>query len=387
MLQMHMPDSGAGVPGGKLEPGLGKDGKQTGNRMKIYGVIMAGGGGTRFWPLSTREEPKQFLNLSGRDILVNETIDRQRSFIDPQDIFVVTNRVQVPMLLERTEGRLRRDHVLAEPAARNTAACIGYAAMEIVKKYEDGVMCVFAADHHIRNQAEYTRVMRLAVRAAEETDALVTVGIRPTFPSTGYGYIKNRPVPGKFYRAVEEFVEKPDAGTARVYLDDGCYAWNSGMFVWKASTILRYFRELLPDIYFCLEKIGRAMGTPEEADVIQEVYPSIPKISVDYGIMERARGVLMLEGDFGWNDVGSWDTLEAVRTPDGDGNIAFGNTLLLDAANCVIYGGQKLIAAVGVQDLVVVEGKKAILVLPRAEAQRVKQVVETLEKNGGTDWL
>lgn len=348
---------------------------------------MAGGGGTRFWPLSTREEPKQFLNLSGRDILVNETIDRQRAFIAPEDIFVVTNQAQVPLLLERTGGRLQRDHVLAEPAARNTAACIGYAATEIVRKYGDGVMCVFAADHHIRDEEAYVRVMRQAVRTAEETDALVTVGIRPAFPATGYGYIKSRPVPGQPYRAVEEFVEKPDADTARAYLEAGGYAWNSGMFVWKASTILRYFRELLPDIHAHLTRIGDAMGTPQEQAVIREVYPDIPKISVDYGILERARGVLMLEGDFGWSDVGSWDALGAVRRPDEAGNIVSGNTLLLDAQGCVVYGGQKLIAAVGVRDLVVAEGKNAILVLPLAEAQRVKQVVELLEKEGGTGWL
>ena len=155
--------------------------------MKVYGVIMAGGGGTRFWPLSTKARPKQFLNLSGKDLLVNETIDRQKELVRREDIFIVTNESQAELMLQETKGRIAKDHILAEPAARNTAACIGYAAMELVRKYEDGIMCVFAADPHIRDEAEYTRVMKLAVRAVEETDALVTVGIRPTFPSTGYG--------------------------------------------------------------------------------------------------------------------------------------------------------------------------------------------------------
>ena len=177
--------------------------------MKVYGVIMAGGGGTRFWPLSTKARPKQFLNLSGKDLLVNETIDRQKELVRREDIFIVTNESQAELMLQETKGRIAKDHILAEPAARNTAACIGYAAMELVRKYEDGIMCVFAADPHIRDEAEYTRVMKLAVRAVEETDALVTVGIRPTFPSTGYGYIKSLPVEGKPWRAVEEFVEKP----------------------------------------------------------------------------------------------------------------------------------------------------------------------------------
>lgn len=355
--------------------------------MKTYGVIMAGGGGTRFWPLSTKAEPKQFLNLSGKDILVNETIDRQHAFIDKEDIFIVTNRTQAELMLSRTGGRVRPDHILAEPAARNTAACIGYAAMEIVKKYEDGVMCIFAADHHIRNEEEYTRVMREAVRAVEETDALVTIGISPTFPSTGYGYIKNSPIAGQPWNRVEEFVEKPDEETAKAYVKSGCYAWNSGMFVWKASTILRYFKELLPDIYDCLIQIGDALGTPAEQEVIDRVYPAIPKISVDYGIMERARGVLMLEGDFGWSDVGSWDTLDTVRPSDENGNIAAGDTLLLDTKNCVVYGKNKLIAVVGAEDLAVVEGDNAVLVCPVRDAQRVKQIVEQLEKDGRERFL
>lgn len=355
--------------------------------MKTYGVIMAGGGGTRFWPLSTRQEPKQFLNLSGRDILVNETIDRQSALMKKEDIFIVTNQSQAEMMLSRTKGRILKDHVLAEPAARNTAACIGYAAMEIMKKYEDGVMCIFAADHHIRDEAEYNRVMKEAVRTVAETDALVTVGIRPTFPSTGYGYIKNSAIPGRTYRRVEEFVEKPDQATAKSYLDAGSYAWNSGMFVWKASTILRYFKELLPDIYACLCEIGDAMGTAQEQEVIRRVYPGIPKISVDYGIMERAKGVLMLEGDFGWSDVGSWDCLDAVRPKDEKGNIVSGDTALLDTKNCVIYGKHKLIAAIGVKDLVVVEGENAVLVCPVWEAQRVKEIVERLAQSGEDRFL
>lgn len=346
--------------------------------MKTYGVIMAGGGGTRFWPLSTKREPKQFLNLSGRDILLNETIDRQKKLMDLKDLFVVTNVSQVPLVLERTQGRVAKDHVLSEPAARNTAACIGYAAMEIVRKYEDGVMCIFAADHHIRDEEAYTAVMSEAVRIAAGEDALVTIGIRPTYPATGYGYIRNVKAEGKSYRTVEEFVEKPDRDTAESYVNSGAYAWNSGMFVWKASTILKYYEKLLPDVYECLVKIGDAMGTEQEKAVIEAVYPTIPKISVDYGIMERAKGVLMLEGDFGWSDVGSWDSLDSVKQKDKQGNIANGNTVLLDTKDCVVYGKHKLIAAVGVEDLVIVEADGAVLVCPVKEAQRVKEIVEAL---------
>lgn len=354
---------------------------------KIYGIVMAGGGGTRFWPMSTRKEPKQFLNLSGKEILVNETIDRQASLIGKENIFIVTNASQAQLMYEKCAGRVKRSQILAEPAARNTAACIGYAAMEILRKYGDGILCIFAADAHIKDEAEYARVMKLAVEAAEETDALVTVGIRPTFPSTGYGYILSRAAEGKPYRIVEEFVEKPDAETAAAYVASGNYAWNSGMFVWKASTILGYYQKLLPDVYACLQTIGEAMGTEREQEVLWEVYPKIPKISVDYGIMERAEHVLMLEGDFGWSDVGSWDALDAVRTRDENGNITSGETVLLDAKNCVVYGSQKLIAAVGVEGLAIVEADQAVLVCPVQDAQRVKEVVDRLQAEGREQYL
>lgn len=355
--------------------------------MKTYGVIMAGGGGTRFWPLSTKAEPKQFLNLSGKDILVNETIDRQASFMEKEDIFIVTNASQAELMLRKTEGRIAGDHILAEPAARNTAACIGYAAMEIVKKYGDGIMCIFAADHHIKDETEYSRVMKAAVKTAEETDALVTIGIHPTFPSTGYGYIRNQAVEGKCFCRVEEFVEKPDLETASSYLEAGNYAWNSGMFVWKASTILGYYERLLPDIFACLKTIGEAMGTPKEQEVLWQVYPTIPKISVDYGIMERADHVLMLTGDFGWSDVGSWDTLDSVKQKDANGNITGGQTLLLDTKDCVVYAKNRLVAAVGVDNLVIVEADGAVLVCPVNEAQRVKEVVEKLTADGREEFL
>ena len=348
---------------------------------------MAGGGGTRLWPLSTKKLPKQFLNLSGRETLVNEAVDRLLGVADKDDIFIVTNASQTEVMLSQTAGRVKADHILAEPAARNTAACIGYAAITILKKYGDGIMCVVPSDPYIRDEKGFQATLQEAVKAAEETDALVTIGIRPTVAATGYGYIRSTAVEGKAYRKVEEFVEKPDEETAREYLEAGSYAWNSGMFIWKASTILSYYKKLLPDIYECLMKLAEGFCTPGEEALLWEVYPAIPKISVDYGIMERAKGVLMLEGDFGWNDVGSWDTLDAVRTRDAAGNISSGDTLLLDAKNCVVYGGKKLIAAVGVENLVIVEGRDSILVCPVDQAQRVKEVVETLEKEGRTERL
>ncbi len=361
--------------------------------MKRYGIIMAGGSGTRFWPLSRKQLPKQFLNLTGKDIMVNETIDRLSPVIPAENIFVVTNEAHAELTYEAAAGRLQRDHILAEPAARNTAACIGYAAMEIIRKYGDGVMGIFASDHYIQDEEGFRGVLEQAMTEAERGEGLLTIGIRPTFASTGYGYIRRKAAePGKAdgslsCHRVEEFVEKPDAETAERYLASGEYFWNSGMFVWKASVILRQFAMLLPDIYECLVKIGDSMGTERERQTIAEVYPAIHKISIDYGIMERAAQVYMLEGDFGWNDVGSLDALAKLHTPDACGNTACGDMIGLDASGCISYGKDKLIALIGVKDLIVVEGEDTILVCPRERAQEVKQIVERLEEQGRIQYL
>lgn len=359
--------------------------------MKIYGVIMAGGGGTRFWPLSRRKLPKQFLNLTGRDILVNETFDRLAQVAEAENIFVVTNALHAEKTLTMMQGRIKESHVLSEPAARNTAACIGYAAMEILQKYGDGIMCVMPSDHYIRNEKLYADTIKRGAELAETSDCLVTIGIRPEYPATGYGYIKSRPVQEERgetdYRLVEEFVEKPAEETAREYLAAGGYSWNSGMFIWKASLIMQYFKRLLPDIYECLEKIGSAMGTVREKEVKEEIYPHIPKISIDYGIMERADKVIMLEGLFGWNDVGSLDAMELFREKDARGNVSIGNCVLVDTEGTICYAKDKLIAAAYVEDLIVVESNDAILVCPRQKAQEVRKIVEFLEKNGQTGYL
>lgn len=354
--------------------------------MKRYGVIMAGGGGTRFWPLSRREVPKQLLNLSGKDLMVNETIDRLSSSIEKEDILIVTHVTQAKLMLTETKGRVENNHILAEPAARNTAACIGYAAMEIVKKYGDGVMCILPSDHYIKDLEGYQKVIESAIVLAETSDDLVTIGIKPTFPSTGYGYIKFQ-LEDVEAKKVEEFVEKPDVDTAKEYMNSGEYLWNSGMFIWKASVILKKFQQLLPDIYECLEEIGNAMKTDREQEVIDRIYPTIPKISIDYGIMERANNVVVMEGDFGWSDVGSWDALETIYDKDEDGNISHGEVLHIDSKNCIAYAQNKLVTTVGVEDIIVVETKDAILVCHKEKAQDVRKVVEKLEIQGKNQYL
>lgn len=354
--------------------------------MKTYGVIMAGGGGTRFWPLSRQATPKQLLNLSGKDLMVNEAIDRLSKTASKDDIFIVTNKTQVAKMLEATNGRIQKNHILSEPSARNTSACIGYAAMEIVKKYGDGIMVITPSDAYIKNEAEFTRILGIALKAAEEKDALVTVGITPTFAATGYGYIKFQKS-GENVLKVLEFKEKPDEATAKKYVESGEYAWNSGMFIWKASTILKKFEKYLPEIYEDLQKIGDAMNTADELKVIEEIYPKINSISVDYGIMEKADDVFVVPGEFGWNDVGSFDMLGVLHEADSNGNICIGDQINVDTKNCITYSNGRLVATIGLENVVVIENGDAVLVCDKNKVQDVKKIVEQLKKDGRTELL
>lgn len=355
--------------------------------MQIYGVIMAGGSGTRFWPLSRKTTPKQLLNLSGNGLMINETIDRMAGFIKKENIFIVTNAEQADKMKELVEDGIQMDHILSEPAARNTSACVGYAAMEIIKKYGDGVMCIFPSDHYIKDEDSFTKVLKDAIRVAESSDKLVTIGITPTFPSTGYGYIKFDKMQNENVKSVEKFVEKPNYETAVKYLKSGEFLWNSGMFVWKASTIMNDFKRFLPKVYNALVEISDAMNTEDEADTITKIYPTIPSISIDYGIMERSDEVVVIEGDFGWNDVGSWDMLGALYDTDDNGNIIKGDQINLETSNCISYSDKRLIATIGIENTIIVETDDVVLVCDKEKAQDVKKIVDMLKEQGKEEYL
>ncbi len=349
--------------------------------MNTYGVIMAGGGGTRFWPLSRQKTPKQLLNLTGNELMVNEAVDRLSYIVAKKDIFIVTNALQAIPMQKATQGRIRSDHILLEPSAKNTAACIGYAAVEIIKKYGDGVMVITPSDHYIKDNATFTRILNIAVKTAEREDKLVTIGITPTFPSTGFGYIKfDKAILGEA-RQVTEIKEKPDEKKAKEYVSSGEYVWNSGMFVWRASLILEKFKEYIPDIYRELIKINNALGTEKEKNTIEAVYSGIRNISIDYAIMEPSASkgdVLVIPGEFGWNDVGNWDMMDALQDVDSDGNVRIGDTLTINTKNSVVYSSGKMIAVVGMDNVVVVEAPDAIMVCRKDKAQDVKLIVDAL---------
>jgi mannose-1-phosphate guanylyltransferase len=350
--------------------------------MKHYGVIMAGGGGTRFWPLSRMKTPKQLLNLSGNGLMINETIDRITQVIEADNIFIVTNEQQGDKMKVSVENRIHENHILCEPSARNTTACIGYAAFEIMKKYGDGIMCIFPSDHYIKNSKEFSRILKRAIEVAGQDDKLVTIGITPTFPSTGYGYINYDKSGGMDVFDVNKFVEKPNIETAKGYIASGQYAWNSGMFIWKASTILKNIERFLPKVYQILEKIAESMNTDQEQAVISQLYDNIPSISIDYGVIERSDDVAVVLGDFGWNDVGSWDSLGAIYDVDSNGNIIKGEQVNINTKNCITYSEHRLIATIGIENMIVVETEDAILVCSKDQAQHVKDVVEQLRSSG-----
>jgi mannose-1-phosphate guanylyltransferase len=344
-------------------------------------LILAGGGGTRLWPASRRKRPKQFLPLlPGGQTLLGATVERVRAIAPPERTLVVTAARQLDEV-RRCAPSLPEENVVIEPEARNTAACIGLGAIEVQRRDPDGVIAVIPSDQHVSRPAPYAAALGRAIAVAQK-GAVVTIGIRPTAPETGFGYIEPGPDSGDAF-VVNRFVEKPDRATAERYLASG-YLWNSGMFFFSARRILEAIRQHLPALGQLLDEIAR---DPERAG---ELYPRAPSISIDFGVMEKlARGeVQVVPGDFGWNDVGSWSALAALAPADKDDNHAIGERCTVDAHGNLIYaGGREIVAAVGVRDLVIVATDGAVLVLPKDRAQDVREIVRALETSKRDSYL
>jgi mannose-1-phosphate guanylyltransferase len=358
-----------------------------------YAVIMAGGGGTRLWPVSRKKQPKHIQPLLGEETLFQSTVARLDGLVPPERILVVTTEAQADELKRQAPG-VPAANFLNEPEPRGTAAVVGLAAAALAKRDPDAVMLVLPSDHFIRNRALFHMVMRAAVHVARKR-YLVTLGITPTFPSTGYGYIqRGESVPENFdypvYRVLR-FTEKPDEGRAREMLARGDHSWNSGMFVWRVDRILGEFARQMPALKAALDRIGAAWGGSEQEAVLGSEWPRLEPETIDYGIMEKAENVAVLPaGGLEWSDVGSWDALFDVLLPDPDGNVIVNESehLPLDTHNTLVYStGKKLIATIGVDDLVVIDTGDALLVCHRDQAQQVKQVIENLKKMGKEEYL
>jgi mannose-1-phosphate guanylyltransferase len=356
----------------------------------LYFVIMAGGRGTRFWPRSRTKRPKQLLDIVGPKSILEQTIDRLLPLTDWDHIFVVTEISQAGavkgLLPELPEARL-----IVEPLGRNTAPCIGLAALILEKVDPAAVMIVLPADHYISQISVFQQTLLAAARTAQSEEALITLGITPTFPETGYGYLergeKVSEIDNHEVWEVKAFHEKPERPKAEAMLKTGRFFWNSGMFVWTVSAIVNQMAKWTPSMYQELMKLKTFLDSPEWEEALRKGYESMDNVSIDYAIMEKSDRVFMLVGDFGWNDVGSWEAVYQLEPKDEQGNCLTGTVMVLDSEGCLVHSPYKVVGLIGMNDLVVVDTPDALLICPRERAQEVKKIVELLEAQGKVELL
>jgi mannose-1-phosphate guanylyltransferase len=360
---------------------------------EIHAVILAGGSGTRFWPASRRMRPKQLLGV-GPDpntSLLAATVRRLSPICSPERTWIATGEHLVAATREALP-QLPPRAFLGEPVARNTAACIGWAAMTIHRQDPDAVVMVLPSDHHVGNEAEFLRVIAVALGSATN-GPITTVGIRPTRPETGYGYLEVGAEVAAGVHRVTRFVEKPDAARAAAYLESGRYLWNSGMFFFRAATLLDAIAQHLPALAAGLREIDAAVGRdPDPTKTLREVFASLPSVSIDHGVMEHQSLLHVVPGAFDWSDLGSWESAWELGQKDAAGNVLVGRATVLDGHNNLVQdlrtdGRRRVVVAVGVQDLCIVDTEDALLILPRDRAQDVRLAVEHLRAGGDDDLL
>lgn len=352
----------------------------------VYAVIMAGGSGTRFWPKSTKKLPKQFLSLFGEGTMIQNTAKRIEELIPQERILVVTNDNYVDIVKQQLLG-IPDDNIVGEPVAKNTAPCVAIVAEMLYKEDPEAVMVVLPADHHIENKTEFNSILKSAIATAQKERNLVTIGIKPDRPETGYGYIhgdnqKGEVIAGNKAHPVKAFKEKPNLETAKEFVESGDFYWNSGMFIWKAETILDEFEQHLPDMFSCVKKASNDLYSENHEEAINAFYHEVESISIDFGIMEHANNVFVVPGNFGWNDVGSWTAVYDLGEKDQNGNVVISTyfTESESGKNYITSESGKMISVVGLEGIAVVETEEAILVCSLDKAQNVKKIVNQLKE-------
>jgi len=364
------------------------------DKATVYPVIMAGGSGTRFWPLSRQLFPKQLLKIIGDETLIQQTMRRVVNGAPPQRVLISTNPAQAESIrVQLSEWKdALKDNFVLEPEGRNTAPAIALVALELVRRDPNAVMLVVPADHIVKGQRDFDAAVALAASLALQ-GLLVTFGIKPIRPETGYGYIKpdRKTVLAKRGKlmgyAVGRFVEKPNAAKAAQYLKAGNYYWNSGMFIWRAATILDEIRRHQPTLARGIERIGRLIEQGASKTAIDEEYRLLPSVSIDQGVMEKSSKAAMVPVTFSWSDVGSWGSLDEVAAKDKAGNLVVGRVVDIDSQRSVVYGDRRVVATIGLTDMVVVDTPDATLVCPKSRAQDVKKIVEILKQQGAPEHL
>ena len=354
-----------------------------------YALIMAGGGGTRLWPLSRRARPKQALTLVGERTMFEHAVDRIASLFQPEEIFVVTGEEHLESLLLQAP-ELPRANFLLEPVGQGTAPAIGLGAVHLRRRDPQAVMVVLTADHFIRDVERFRRVLTAAAQIAEKGH-LVTLGITPSFPSTAFGYIQQGEqlyeVDGfAVFRALR-FTEKPSPETAFQMVESGLYTWNSGMFIWRVDRIMEEFARQMPDLYDVLMQIDAVLGTPAYEPTLRRLWPELSPQSIDYGVMEGARDVVVIPVDIGWSDVGNWSSMREILPADADGNVVVGEHVGLDTRNTIVFGSRRLIATIGLEDMIIVDTDDALLICPVDREQDVREMVRQLREMGRKEVL
>ena len=356
-----------------------------------YCVIMAGGIGSRFWPMSKKSKPKQFLDILGTGkSLIRQTFERFETICPHENVYVVTSEQYFDLVKEQLP-ELRDCQILLEPCMRNTAPCIAYANHVIAAENLNANIVVAPSDHLITQEAKFIQVIEEGLKFTSENDALLTLGMKPSRPETGYGYIQKKESTTNYegINPVKTFTEKPNLEMAKVFYESGEFLWNSGIFIWSLKSIMKNFQTHLPDVNDLFEQGKENYGTESEKGFINKIYAECRKISIDYGVMEKADNVFVFTSDFGWSDLGTWGSLYEHTPKDNNGNAVIGQNLLqYDIKNCMInVSGEKLVVVQGLKDYIVVESENKILVIPKKEEQKIRNIVDDIEKGFGGNYL
>lgn len=355
--------------------------------MELFAVIMAGGVGSRFWPRSKERKPKQLIRIVGENTMIQDTVKRLEGLVENKNIYVITNKVQ-KMRVKEQLPQIPVENIIDEPFGKNTAACIGLASVLIKNKNPEAVTITLPSDHLIKDEEEFRKCLLTAANFAYKSKGLVTIGITPNRPETGYGYIQfdEKAADENVYRVLT-FAEKPNLSTARQFLESGDFLWNSGIFIWRVDTILNEMKNYLPDLYDGLEKIEEAIGTSNYDRQLVQVYGQLKSISIDYGVMENSQIVYLTKADFYWNDVGNWEAVYEISEKDEDGNSIVGDVYKENTYSSYIFSPRKFTAAIGVENLIIINTNDSLLVCHRNNAQDVRQVVDYLKMNKRTELI